>query len=358
MQRLFLIVILSVPGFLSAQAAQRINESQPSLFSTCQVTLAPAYRIEYQATVRNGVVEDVNGHKWALPPLVTIPKDGKITVTATSVTPGPIIALPGEIRIIVNPQAGWRAVTNNSPATPGRSIEAQCQQALRRTTDNLFAFQKVEGCYSDCFKRLIPIYSDGKIDVYVNQGSLDEAVSFKNYTNFSAQLYFVYRDEATRQQAIASVQKNNPDVVADKLKELKYAVMEVEYFRYAFNGLTADGKPVPGPVMHVSGSGYVMPTGCDLNDYALSDESGYPGPENETIWPSHNLIGSETYAFVDGSNSPRWSLLLGDLTPLRTKIGFTVIKINAAQTPLLHQILLNVSQKIAEGITHNRSKRP
>src|SRR5260370_40135087 len=109
--------------------------------------------------------------------------------------------------------------------------------------------------------------------------------------------------------------------------------------------------------MHVSGGGYVMPIGCDLNDYALSDESGYPGPENDTIWTSHNLIGSETYAFVDGSNSPRGSLLLGDLTPLRTKIGFTVININAAQTPLLDQILLNVTQKIADGIAHTRSKR-
>jgi len=352
MQRLFPIIILFFSGFLNAQTQEPTNEP-PSLFSTCQVTLTGAPGVAYEATVTKGEIQDVNGNKWALPPLVTIPKGGKITVTAVSMTPGPITVLPGQIRTIVTPTAGWISVTNNSPATPGHSIEAQCEQALRRTTDKLFAFAEVHGILA--FRRLIPVYSDGKIDVYVSQGTLDEAVSFKNNYNFDAQLYFVYRDEPTRQQAIASIRKNNRSVRGDKLKELKYVVMDVQYFKSSFNGLTADGKPVPGPVMAVAGSGYVMPTGCDLYDYVLSDESGYPGPENETIWPSHNLIGSETYAFRNEADSERWSLLLGDLTPLKTKLGFQVIKINSVQTPLLYQVVLNVSQKIAEGITRNRA---
>jgi len=356
MQRMFLIVILFFPGFLDSQTKQLANGQHPSLFSTCEVTLRGSPRATVAATVTRGVVQDTNGNKWALPPLVTIPKSGKTTVMATSMTPGPVTARPGQITIIVNPTAGWIAVTNDSPATPGHSIEAQCLQALRRTTENLFAFSEVQGILS--FRRLIRVHSDGKIDVYLNQGSLDEAVAFKNSANFAAQLYFVYRDDSTRQEAIANIQRNNPVVAVDKLRKLKYVVMDIDYYKYGLNVITPDGKPVPGPVANVSGSDFVMPTGCDLYDYALGDKQGYPGPEYETIWPSHNLIGSETYAFNDLSNSPRWSLLLGDLTPLKTKIGFQAIKINSLQTPLLNQVLVNVSQKITDGIVKSRSDHP
>lgn len=132
--------------------------------------------------------------------------------------------------------------------------------------------------------------------------------------------------------------------------------MDVGYYKTGLFGvLTPDGKPVPGPVLSVKESVYLSPTGCAAADSVLSGYRGYPGPENETIWASHNGIGTETYAFMNESSSPHWSLLLGDLTPLKTKIGFAAININREQTPLLYKVLLNVSQKIAEGTRLNQA---
>jgi len=231
MRQLFLIAILFFSGFLNSQNKRSANEPQAASFSTCQVTLAGSS--SYAATITNGIVQDVNGHKWALPHFVTTPKGGKITVTATSITPGAITALPGQIKVIVNPTAGWTSVTNRSPATPGQSMEAQCQQALRRTTDHLFAFEALHGCYDDCFQPLIPVYSNGKIDVYVDQRSLDRAIAFRlSNGNFAAHLYFVFLDESTRQQAIANICENfrTSTSCPDKLKqELKYVLMNVGY---------------------------------------------------------------------------------------------------------------------------------
>jgi len=294
---------------------------------------------------------------------VTIPKGGKITVTATSLTPGAITALPGQINFMVTPTLGWTSVTNRSPATPGQSMEAQCQHALRRTTDHLFAFEGLygNGCLDDCFQPLIPVYSDGKIDVYVDQHSLDQAIAFRlSNGNFATHLYFVFRDESKRQQAIASIcggYSKNPSSCGDRLKGLKYVLMDVGYYKTGLNGVRPDGKPVPGPVLRVNASVYLAPTAC-TNIFDLSGYRGYPGPESETIIASHDGIGAETYAFMNESNSPRWSLLLGDLTPLKTKIGFAAININQEQTPLLYQVLLHVSQKIADGMMLNRANHP
>lgn len=366
MRQLFLIVILFFSGLLDAQTRGPANEPQAASFSTCQVTLKGSPR--YAATITKGIVRDVNGNKWALPPVVTIPKGGKggkITVTATSVTPGAITAGLGQIDIIETPTAGWISVTNSSPATPGQSVEARCQQALRAATVHLFAFEGLygNGCDNDCFQPLVPVYSDGKIDVYVDQRSLDEAIRFRvGNGNFSAHLYFVYRDESTRQEAIGSIctESSRPrKTCVDKLKDLKYVLMDVGYYKTGLVGVvTPDGKPVPGPVLSVKESVYLSPTGCDAADSVLSGYRGYPGPENETIWASHTGIGTETYAFMNESNSPRWSLLLGDLTPLKTKIGFAAIQINREPTPLLSQVLFNVSQKIAEEMMRNRANHP
>lgn len=363
MWQLVLIVVLFFSGLLNAQTKGTSNESQAAEFSTCQVTLTGSPR--YTATISKGVVRDVNGNKWMLPPSVTIPKGGKIAVTATAVTAGAITALPGQINIIETPTAGWISVVNKSAAIPGQSTEARCQQALGRTTDHLFAFEGfyVNGCDNDCFQRLIPVYSNGEIDVFVDQRSLDQAIAFHlRNGNFGAHLYFVYRDESARQRAIASIcagRSANAPSCMDKLKALKYVLMDVDYYKTGLFGVvTPDGKPVPGPVLSVKGSIYLAPTACQAADSVLKGYRGYPGPLNETIWASHDGIGTETYAFMNESNSPRWSLLLGDLTPLRTKIGFAAININREQTPLLYQVLLNVDQKIAEGMMPSRANQP
>jgi hypothetical protein len=353
-----ILLFLFPSAFLNGQDRPSPDEPQNSSFSTCQVTLRGSPN--YPAVITKGVVQDANGHQWTLPVVVRIPKGGKVTVTATSITPGAITALPGQINMIVNPTAGWTAVTNTSSATPGRPMEAKCREALQQTKAPSFAYEGLYlsgGCLN-CFTRLIPVYSNGRIDVYMDKRSLDEAVGFRISINFGAHLYFVYRDESARQQAIASIERHRPTAQRDdKLQELKYVLMDVDYYGHGIFGVaTSDGKPVPGPVLSVNSIVYLSPIGCEVGDYSLglSQAPGYPGSDDGIIRASARGIGAETPEFIGESNSPGWSLLLGDLAPLQTKMGLRAIKVSREQTPLVYQVLLSAGEKIAGGIAANR----
>jgi uncharacterized phage protein gp47/JayE len=74
-------------------------------------------------TVNNGVVSD-GTNSWALPAVVNIPGGGEIDQTATCTTPGAILAAPGAISQIQNPQLGWISATNAFAATPGAPVES------------------------------------------------------------------------------------------------------------------------------------------------------------------------------------------------------------------------------------------
>jgi len=80
--------------------------------------------------IRDGVVRDVNGNMWNLPPVVTIPIGGLIAVTVTAQVSGAIPAQIGEISQIANPQYGWQTFSNTSAATQGAPVESDA--ALRR----------------------------------------------------------------------------------------------------------------------------------------------------------------------------------------------------------------------------------
>jgi uncharacterized phage protein gp47/JayE len=82
------------------------------------------------AQILNGVVKDVNGNLWNLPPVVTIPNAGIIAVTVTAQQVGAIPAQIGDISSIYNPQFGWTSFTNTSSATMGAPVESDA--ALRR----------------------------------------------------------------------------------------------------------------------------------------------------------------------------------------------------------------------------------
>lgn len=84
--------------------------------------------------ITNGIVEDVNGIRWALPPVVNIPNAGTITVTATCATAGAIAAPLGTINKIITPQLGWQSATNTDDATLGAPVESDASLRKRQIT--------------------------------------------------------------------------------------------------------------------------------------------------------------------------------------------------------------------------------
>jgi len=83
--------------------------------------------------ILNGVVEDVNGNMWGLPPSVTIGISGSTTVTVTAQAPGSIAAGIGQINTIYNPQSGWQTFTNTAAATVGNPLETDGALRIRQS---------------------------------------------------------------------------------------------------------------------------------------------------------------------------------------------------------------------------------
>ncbi|WP_205683726.1 hypothetical protein [Cupriavidus malaysiensis] len=84
--------------------------------------------------ITNGVTQDANGNKWALPTAVTIPPSGTITVTATCQTAGAVQAGVGAVNQIATPTLGWQSVTNASAAQAGEPVETDSQLKARQAT--------------------------------------------------------------------------------------------------------------------------------------------------------------------------------------------------------------------------------
>ncbi|MDR1508859.1 MAG: baseplate J/gp47 family protein [Synergistaceae bacterium] len=80
-----------------------------------------------------GIVEDIAGQRWNLPPSVTIPYEGEILVTATAQEAGAIRAQPGEISKIATPTRGWQTVENPEAAIAGVAVESDAELRLRQT---------------------------------------------------------------------------------------------------------------------------------------------------------------------------------------------------------------------------------
>lgn len=97
-------------------------------FSQATVTLLG----EPYTAINNGIVGDVNGNRWALPPQIVLDEYGTVTVTATCETAGAITALVGQINVIVTPTFGWSSVNNPNPATPGRGQELDSELRARQ----------------------------------------------------------------------------------------------------------------------------------------------------------------------------------------------------------------------------------
>lgn len=120
--------------------------------------------------ILNGIAEDVNGIKWALPASVIIPASGSIIVTASSVDAGAFSASTGTITKISTPMLGWQTVTNASIAVIGRNTETDAE--LRRR-------QKVSTS--------IPSLSvfDGTIGAVANVAGVTRLRGYENDTNIT-----------------------------------------------------------------------------------------------------------------------------------------------------------------------------
>jgi len=81
-------------------------------------------------TIVNGNASDENNQQWNLPPTVTIPPSGEITVTATADAQGAVRAQAGTIANIGTPTRGWQSVTNLLAAVEGAPVESDAD--LRR----------------------------------------------------------------------------------------------------------------------------------------------------------------------------------------------------------------------------------
>lgn len=79
-----------------------------------------------------GIAQDALDQKWLLPPVVTIPGGGSITVTATAELVGDISAEANTIDRIFTPTLGWQTVNNPTAATVGAAVETDAELRVRQ----------------------------------------------------------------------------------------------------------------------------------------------------------------------------------------------------------------------------------
>jgi Baseplate J-like protein len=84
-------------------------------------------------TISSGLMNDASGNQWQLPPSVTIPSPGAITVTATCLTAGAVQLTSGTALTPVNPTLGWQTAVTVADATPGAPAELDPQLRIRQS---------------------------------------------------------------------------------------------------------------------------------------------------------------------------------------------------------------------------------
>jgi len=251
------------------------------------------------------------------------------------------------------------------------------------------------------------VYSNGKIDVYISQASMDAPMQYELGFNgdFSATLYFVFRDEATRQQAVALLrshygppvhstcreeyEERSKHVVGTGVRDVpcivhtqtfdnfKYAVMDVYYHRVGMRASYGMAW-APGPLLNLYFSDYRTPLECATRDKSpLVDGSGKPyikpgyetlldlreleagnlvpsatwGPSKRGVLANDASFGTESKTLgnpgVRGA-APIWDLLLGDLAPLEDpQVGVPdVLRMNTLQTSFVYRALEAIQAKM------------
>lgn len=125
----------------------KLNGIKPkkATYSTCPVILTGTPG----TLITKGVVQDISGYNWNLPPSVSIEAGGTADVTATCQTAGSIKANPGDINKIVTPTYGWTSVTNTDYAMVGAPVETDSQlrgrQAISTAQPSRTVLEGTEG---------------------------------------------------------------------------------------------------------------------------------------------------------------------------------------------------------------------
>jgi hypothetical protein len=328
--------------------------------------------------IGHAIVQDAGGVQWNLPDNLVLPKRSgepcptrlgytknsvMLTVTATSAQLGAILSKPGSMTIVRGDTAGWLSVKTNGIAKPGLSLDERCQRAIRGTGP-LMSYQRGDSG----IKQLVPIISSGGIDVYSSASSFRESVQETRYGGFFwSDLFLVFRDEDVRQKAIQAITANNRPTNANNVpstantkvtitetkpvnyKHLKYVRMRVAYYPNLYIGPNdITGATVQGPVLDVGESVYIEPLRCTSSGASpfFPDKTGNI-ELIETVDPGVSTLIGREYGFTNYcTNCPSWSLLAGDLTPLRTAGGWNIIRVDKQHSPFLVQIIDAMEQRL------------
>lgn len=269
----------------------KINGIKRSSFSysTCDVlTVGQAGTV-----ITNGVAEDQEGNKWALPASVTIPPSGQITVTATCATPGAITASSGQINKIATPTLGWHSVNNSASAAPGSPVETDSALRQRQKTSTALPSRTV---------------LEGTIGAVANVPGVTRYAAVDNDTKVTDSngipgnhlaLIVEGGDSTVIAEAIAS--KKGPGggtfgTTSVTVLNVYGMPITISFFRPTYQAMTADValKALPGYTSSIGASVQQA-----VSDYINQVEIG-GGPSNSVEWAdaltaANSVTGSNTF---------------------------------------------------------------
>ena len=234
--------------------------------------------------------------------------------------------------------------------------DASCQQAIRANKP-VRAFTPGDLDIQNhvvYIQPLVSIYSDTKLTVYVEEYNLIRMAGL-DVTNglvtdrgvwpgYEGRLYFVYRDETARNQAITAIKSCDRHLCSgsDDADLLKYVMLEVFYSRAARD-------------MQIRKSQYIAPVECTILGQQSADnrmnefKTKFVAADSDTILssyaPYNAVVGEENLTFKP------WSVLLGDTRALEAAPG--LLRITATGTPLFFEIF----ESIARDATNEHATR-
>jgi hypothetical protein len=245
---------------------------------------------------------------------------------------------------------------------PAPSVDESCQAAIASRKPLLLWGREGKS------EQLVPLITGGAIDVYTSASSFAESAQETRFGGyFWSDLILVFRDEDTRQKAIQAITANNKSLPANNIpaisgvfttvitdarpgsyKSLKYLWMRIAYYpSFYLIPNSASSATVPGPVLDVVTSDYIEPIACSGGGVyrALQGQTKYKDVELVVIGdaPPYGEQGFQK----DCTNCADWSLLAGDLRPLRTTGGRNIIRVDRQRSPFLARIIDVMEQKIA-----------
>jgi hypothetical protein len=224
---------------------------------------------------------------------------------------------------------------------------------------------------------LTKVYSDGKVDVYANQRVIGAYIQNPApYSGeFSGPLYFVFRDEATRQTVIKKIRNSRPSYFnrnmtcpdfdprrsqdcdnggpSRNLDFLKYIAADITFTTHGPGSvLLPPGAAMPSRLLIIGSALYLSSPRCaGLGAFDKTVAKSIP-PDEEYIdalgqeTPNSTLIG-ETYG---GGNRDEFMALFVDSS---TKIATTVLpgdyQVGETDESLLSRSIKGVALKVTEG---------